>query len=328
MVPVLISALAVLLLAVGTARGDYPLPVSEVLGVLLGGGDEIQRLVVLELRLPRTLTGLLVGLALGMAGAITQSVARNPLASPDVLGITAGASAAAVALIVLGGGAAGGVLGSLGLPLSALLGGFGAAGLVYLLAWRGGIDGFRLILVGIGVGAVLTAFTSYLLVRAEINDATQATVWLTGSLNGRSWQHVVPVGIAVVAVGIVALACAPALAALRLGTDTARAVGLRVQLAVGLLVLAAVALAAVATAAAGPIAFVAFVSPQIAMRLVGSAGPPMLAGGLVGAVVVLGSDLVARTVLPVELPVGIVTAVIGAPYLIHLLVRHNRKVSA
>lgn len=324
----LLTALAVLLLAAGTGRGDYPISVVEVLTVLAGGGDPTERLVVLEFRLPRALTGALVGVALGIAGAITQSVSRNPLASPDVLGITAGASAGAVALIVLGGGSVGGLLGLLGLPLTALLGGLLAAAAVYLLAWRQGIEGFRLVLVGIGVGAVLTSLTTYLLVQAEISDATRATVWLTGSLNGRGWQHVVPVGVAVAVVGGWALASAHALAALRLGEDAARALGLPLQLRTGLLVLAAVVLAAVATASAGPVAFVAFVAPQIALRLLGSAGPPMLAGGLVGAVMVLASDLVARTVLPVELPVGIVTAAIGAPYLIHLLVRQNRKVSA
>lgn len=323
-----LAVLALLLLAAGTGRGDYPISISDVLAVLAGGGDPTQRLVVIELRLPRALTGLLVGLALGTAGAITQSVARNPLASPDVLGITAGASAAAVAVIVLGGGAAGGLLGYLGLPLAALLGGLLTALLVYALAWRQGIDGFRLVLVGIGIGSILSSITTYLLIKAEITQATQATVWLTGSLNGRGWQHVVPVGLAVLVFGAVAVSLAPALAALRLSEDTARSLGLRLQLSTGLLVLAAVALAAVATSAAGPVLFVAFVSPQIAMRLVRSAGPPMIAGGLVGAVMLLGSDLIARTVLPVELPVGIVTAAIGAPYLIHLLVQRNRKVSA
>jgi len=327
-VPLVLVVAAVLLLAAGTGRGDYPLSVAEVLAVLAGGGDPMQRLVVLELRLPRALTGALVGMALGIAGAITQSVSRNPLASPDVLGITAGASAGAVALIVLRGGAAGGLLALLGLPLSALLGGLLAAAAIYLLAWRQGIEGFRLVLVGIGVGAVLTSLTSYLLIRAEINQAAQAAVWLAGSLNGRGWEHVVPVVAAVALVGLFALSSAHTLAALRLGEDTARALGVRLQLRTALLVLAAVVLAAVATAAAGPIGFVAFVSPQIALRLAHSAGPPMLAGGLVGAVMVLGCDLVARIVLPVELPVGIVTAAVGAPYLIYLLIRCNRKVSA
>lgn len=327
-VPALLLVTGVLLLAAGVGRGDYPLSIAQVLSVLAGGGDPTERLVVLEFRLPRALTGALVGLALGIAGAITQSVARNPLASPDVLGITAGASAGAVALIVLGSGAGGGLLALLGLPLSALLGGLAAAVAVYVLAWRQGIEGFRLVLVGIGVGAVLTSLTSYLLIRAELTSAVQAAVWLAGSLNGRGWEHVVPVAVAVALVGAFALSSAHTLAALRFGEDTARALGVRLQLRTALLVLAAVGLAAVATAAAGPIAFVAFVSPQIALRLVHSAGPPLLAGGLVGAVMVLGSDLVARTILPVELPVGVVTAAIGAPYLIHLLVQRNRKMSA
>lgn len=326
LVPLALAVLAVLLLAAGTGRGDYPLSVPQVLAVLAGGGDATERLVVVDLRLPRALTGLLVGVALGTAGAISQSVTRNPLASPDVLGITAGAGAGAVAVIVLGADA--GTVAAIGVPLAALLGGLVTAAAVYLLAWRHGIEGLRLVLVGIGVGAVLSSFTTYLLVRAEITAAAQATVWLTGSLNGRGWQHVAPVAGAVAVGGLLALACAPALAVLRLGDDSARALGLRVQLSTGLLVLAAVALSAVATSAAGPVAFVALASPQIAMRLVRCAGPPLVASGLAGAVVVLGADLVARTVLPVELPVGIVTAVLGAPFLLHLLVRRHRVASA
>ena len=322
----LLALLAVAVLNVG--RGDYPVPPAEVLRVLTGGGARAERFIVLDLRLPRTLTGLLVGLALGLSGALTQSVARNALAGPDVLGVTYGASAAAVAVIVLGGGTATGLLGTVGLPLAALAGGLGTALLLYLLAWRGGVDGMRLILVGIGVGAVLSATTSYLLVRADISQASVATVWLTGSLDGRGWQHVVPVGIAVVVVGLVALASAPTLAALRMGADTARSLGVRLQTGQAVLLLAAVVLAAVATASAGPVAFVGLVAPQVALRLVRSAGPPLVASALTGALLVVASDLVARVVLPVELPVGIVTAAVGGPFLLHLLVRRNRRLTA
>lgn len=328
LVPVALAAVLLLLVALNIGRGDFPLSVPEVLRILAGGGEQAERFVVMELRLPRSLTGALVGVALGMSGAITQSIARNPLASPDILGITAGAGAAAVALIVVGGGAAGGLLAVLGLPLSALLGGFVTALVIYLLAWRSGVEGFRLVLVGIGVGAMLTSLTSYLLLQAEITEASRATVWLTGSLNGRGWEHVVPVAVAVTLVGALTVVATFTLGALRLGEDSARALGVQLQRGQAGLLLAAVALASVAAASAGPIAFVAFVAPQVALRLVRCAGPPVIAGGLVGAVLVVGSDVVARIVLPVELPVGIITAAIGAPYLIFLLVRHNRKVSA
>lgn len=283
---------------------------------------------MVDLRLPRSLTGLLVGFALGVSGAITQSIARNALASPDILGVTYGASAAAVAVIVLGGGAAGGALGVFGLPLAALAGGLLTGGLLYVLAWRGGLDGFRLVLVGIGVGAVLSAVTSYLLVRAELNEAAQAYIWITGSLNGRGWEHVVPVAVAVVAAGTVALIASFTLGALRMGEDNARSLGVRLEVGQAVLLLAAVVLASFATASAGPVAFVGLMAPQIALRLVRSAGPPLLASGITGALVVVFSDVVARIVLPVELPVGIVTAAIGGPFLLYLLVRRNAKVSA
>lgn len=323
-------ALVVLAAAANIGRGDFPISLAEVLAVLFGGGDGPQRFIVLELRLPRTLTGILVGAALGISGAITQAIARNPLASPDILGVTAGASTAAVIVIVLGGtgGTLVGPLAAVGVPFSALAGGVLTAALVYALAYRNGIEGYRLVLVGVGIGAVAASITSWLLVVAEVYEAARATVWLTGSLNGRGWEHVLPVGTALVLLVPVALLLAFALGALQFGDDTARALGLRVNVARGALILVAVALAAVATASAGPVAFVALVVPQICQRLVGSARPPLLASAVYGALLMIVSDLIARTMLGVELPVGIVTAVIGAPYLLYLLVRRNRGVTA
>jgi iron complex transport system permease protein len=324
------AALVVLAAAVNIGRGEFPIGLVDVLAVLVGGGDGAQQFVVLELRLPRTLTGILVGAALGLAGAITQAVARNPLASPDILGVTAGASTAAVVVIVLGGsrGALTGQLASVGLPVAALVGGLVAAALVYALAYQQGIEGYRLVLVGVGLGAVATSVTSWLLVVAEVYEAARATAWLTGSLNARGWEHVVPVGLALVVLVPVALLLASALGVLQFGDDTARGLGMRVDRTRGGLILVAVALAAVATASAGPIAFVALVVPQICRRLCGTARPPLLASAVFGALLTVVADLVARTVLGAEIPVGIVTAVLGAPYLIHLLVRRNRGVTA
>lgn len=332
------AALLVLAVAANLGRGDYPIPVARVLDVLAGGlhlpgargGSATDRFIVLELRLPRTLTGVLVGAALGLAGAITQAVARNPLASPDILGVTAGASAAAVLVITFGGSAGfvGGTLASLGVPLAALVGGLATAALVYALAWRRGIEGYRLVLVGVGIGAVATSITSWLLVTARIEEATTATVWLTGSLNGPGWAQVVPVGLAVAVLLPVALLLAFGLGALQFGDDTARGLGVRVDRARGALIVVAVGLAAVATSAAGPIEFVALVVPQITLRLAGAARPPLLTCAVYGALLTVGADLLARTVTGTELPVGIVTATIGAPYLLYLLARGNREVRA
>ncbi|MGE0141037.1 MAG: FecCD family ABC transporter permease, partial [Ilumatobacteraceae bacterium] len=182
----------------------------------------------------------------------------------------------------------------------------------------------RLVLVGIGVAAVLTAATSYLLTRAQIFEVQQAMVWLTGSLNGRSWDHLRPVTWAMLVLFPAVLLLARPLRALQLGDDTAKGLGVRVERARLALVLVAVALTAVATAAAGPIAFIAFVAGPIARRLV-RAPLSIVPAALVGALLLLLSDLVARRAFaPTELPVGVVTGIIGAPYLLWLLARANR----
>lgn len=325
---VLLAAALVLVMCINIGRGDFPLSIAQVLDVLLGGGSRIERFIVMDLRLPRSLTGLLVGAALGISGAITQSISRNALASPDILGITAGSSAAAVALIVLGGGGSfSGLLATLGLPLAALIGGVLTAIAIYTLAWRKGVDGFRLILVGIAVNAMLTAVIGWLLISADINDVSRAQVWLNGSLNGANWASVWPVAAAVVLVGGGTVIATFTLGALRLGDDNARSLGIRLQHSQAMMLLSAVALAAIATAAAGPIGFVALAAPQIALRILRTPGPPIIASALLGGLLVVASDLIARTILPVELPVGIVTSALGGPFLLYLLVRSNRKAS-
>lgn len=306
-------------LAVSVSVGDFPIPLADVVPAIVGLGNPDSDFIIRTLRLPRALTGALVGAAFGLSGAIFQSLARNALASPDVIGITAGASAAAVAIIVWVGGSSTVVAGG------ALAGALVTAAAIYLLAYRRGVVGYRLVLVGIGVAALLSALTSYLLTRAEIFQAQRATVWLTGSLNGRSWDHVRPVAVALVLLLPVTLALGRQLRLLELGDDTAKGLGVRVERARGALITAGVALAAVATASAGPVAFVALVAPQIARRLVHAAGATLVPSALTGAALVLLADGFARRALaPTELPVGVVTGIIGAPYLLWLLARANR----
>ncbi|WP_369139205.1 FecCD family ABC transporter permease [Modestobacter versicolor] len=323
-VPLLVLVVLVLAAALSLGRGDYPISVLEVLRALVGLGDDTQRFIVLELRAPRVAVAVLVGIALGISGALIQTFARNPLASPDVLGVTGGASIGAVTVIVLGGTSASGALGGLGLPAAALVGGLLMAFLVFGLAWNKGVDGYRLVLVGIGLSAMAQAVVSYLLTRSDIQDAAVANVWITGSLNGRGWDQAVPLTVALVVLVPAALALSRVLGALQFGDDTARGLGVRVPQAQAVTVVVAVALAAFAVSAAGPIQFVALVVPQIAVRLTGGSRPPLLAAGLLGALLVVASDLVARTVLPATFPVGVVTAVVGAPYLLWLLVRGRR----
>ncbi|MHC5904777.1 FecCD family ABC transporter permease [Streptomyces sp. S6] len=324
LVTLLLLAAAFLLFCLSIGTGDFPIDLSRVVATLFGGGEQVDRFVIMDLRMSRALAGLVVGIALGVSGAITQSIARNPLASPDILGITSGASAVAVFLVTVSGGVATAVTDSLGLSAAALCGGLGTGLLVYFLAWRRGVDGFRLILIGISVSAVMQALTTWLLARADIRDVARAQAWLVGSLDNRSWNEV-----------WIALWCTlPLLAAitcvafqfkpLHFGDDVAAGLGVRHSAVRAVLLLCAVLLAGVAVSAAGPVPFVALVAPQVTMRLARCPTPPLAASGLFGAVLLLGSDLVARS-LPVTLPVGVVTAVIGGPFLVWLLVRANRK---
>jgi ABC-type enterobactin transport system permease subunit len=327
-VPLLAVVVLVLVSAVSMGRGDFPIGVTDVLRTLAGLGEGPQQFVVLQLRAPRVVVGALVGLALGVAGALFQTFARNPLASPDTLGITSGASVGAVGAIVLAGGTlSGGALGALGVPLAALLGALLTGGLLFLLAWRAGIDGYRLVLIGIALWSVGGALVDWLLTNAEIYDAASAYVWITGSLNARTWDHALVLAVALAVLLPLALALGRVLAVLQFGDDTARGLGVRLPPAQAGVVLVAVACVAFAVSAAGPVTFVALVVPQIAVRLVRGARPPVLASGLLGAVLVVGADLVTRTLLPETLPVGILTALIGAPYLLWLLVRGRRQFS-
>jgi iron complex transport system permease protein len=304
---------------VSLSLGDFKIPVIDVVKTLFGGGDRATEFIVNQLRLPRALTGLLVGAALGMSGAIFQSVARNPLASPDIIGVTYGAGAFAVFAIV--------TLGLTGVAVSgfAIVGAVLTAFTMYVLAWRHGVSSYRLILIGIGIGAIATSITSYLLTKARVEIAQQALIWLTGSLNGRDWSNVRSLAITLVVLAPLTAFLVHRLRILQLGDETAYGLGLRVESSrLGLIVIA-VLMAAVATAAAGPIGFVAFVAAPIARRLTRSPGPAMIASALLGALVVALSDLIAQHAFgDTQLPVGVVTGVVGAPYLMFLLARANR----
>ena len=320
---VLVCALLALVTAaagvVTISSGEYPLSVPEVLAALVGRGSDEATLVVGTLRLPRTLTGVLVGAALGASGAVFQSIARNPLGSPDIIGLNAGAAVGAVLVIVALPGAAVGVVGG------AMLGGAVTAVAVYALAWRGGLQAYRLVLVGIGVGFAASAVVDYLLTRGDIDDVAIAAVWLRGSLNGASWGDVATVGVGLAVLAPAALGLQPALERLALGDESAAALGVRVGPAKLALVLVATALAALAVAAAGPVAFVAFVAGPVARRLTASPGAALVPAACVGALLTTVADHLASHALPsVSLPVGIVTAVIGAPYLLWLLSRQMR----
>lgn len=324
-VSLLLAAGAFLVFCVSIGVGDFPIGLPQVIRTLLGRGEQVDEFVIMDLRMPRALAGLVVGIALGVSGAITQSIARNPLASPDVLGITSGASAVAVFLVTVSGGAAAAVTDTVGLSAAALVGGLTTGLLVYFLAWRRGIDGFRLILIGISVTAVMEALTTWLLVTADIRDVAQAQAWLVGSLDNRSWGEVEVALWGTLVLLVVVAAVAFQFKPMHFGDEVAAGLGVRYTAVRAVLLLCAVLLAGVAVSAAGPVPFVALVAPQVAMRLARCPTPPMVASGLVGALLLIGSDLVARAVLPVSLPVGVVTAAIGGPFLVYLLVRANLR---
>lgn len=323
---VVVATLTVAVVSIGT--GDFSISPGRVLEVLLHGGTRQEELIIDRIRLPRVLVGIVVGIALGLSGAIVQTTARNALASPDLLGVTAGASVGAVAVIVLGGesGRVSGLLDTVGVPVAAQIGGLVAALAVLAVLRRTGSAGLQPILVGVGVTALLGGFVSWMLVQASIDDAARANIWLTGSLNGRSWTQLWML-LLVLAVAVPLLAPLSArLPALDLGTDLASGLGFSVVRSQAALLGVAVLLASATTAAAGPVAFVALVSPHVARMACGASRPPLIGSAVVGALLVSVSDLAARMLFaPVQLPVGAVTAVIGAPFLLWLLIRSRRE---
>lgn len=310
----LAAALVAALLA-SLLLGSYALAPSDALRALVGSGDAA--FVVQQLRLPRAVTGALVGAALGAAGALLQALTRNPLGSPDMLGLTYGASAGAVFVLAGGGG-------TVSVTAGALLGGLGTALLVAGLSWRGGLRVQRLVLVGVGVAFTARAVVDLLLSRAGIDDAAQATAWLTGSLSARTWDDATRSALALAVLGPLALLLSRALDRLALGDEAAAALGVHVQRTKIAVVLVSVGLTAVAVTAAGPVVLVAVAAGPVARGLTRSAGTGVVPAALVGALLVSAADVVASDLLPVALPVGVVTAVAASPVLLWVLVRQVR----
>lgn len=314
--------LAVLLVAAALSLtlGEYRLGLGEALRAAFGEGEPAPEFIVDTVRLPRLLTAVAVGAALAVSGGVLQSLTRNPLGSPDVIGFTNGSATGALIVIVVFQGSMTQV------ALGALAGGLGTAVVMVLLLAGRGLHGFRVIVIGIGVSAMLLAANSYLITRADLHDALEAQSWLTGSLNSRGWDHATPVGVAVLVLLPLAFAYGRRLAVLEMGDDTARALGVDAGRSRLILLGLGVALAAVATAATGPIWFIALAAPQLARRLAGGAGPGLLPTAVLGAVLLVAGDLaVQRVFAPTPLPVGIATGTIGGLYLIWLLIVESRR---
>nr|WP_181164368.1 iron chelate uptake ABC transporter family permease subunit [Microbacterium foliorum] len=316
---IVLGAMLVVLFTVALMIGNTFYPLDDVIRVILGETVPGASFTVGELRLPRAVLAVLAGFAFGIAGVSFQTLLRNPLASPDIIGISNGAGAAAVfGIVVL----------SLNGPVVSLLALGGAivtAGVIYLLSIKNGFAGTRLILIGIGIAAMLQSIISYMLSRAASWDIQTAMQWLTGSLNNASWERVMPLAIAAAVLLPLLLSQGRALGAMQLGDDSASGLGVRVNTTRLLFILGAVALLAFATAACGPIAFVAFMAGPIAARITGPGANLLLPSAFVGAVLVLGGDLIGQFAFGERYPVGVITGVLGAPYLIFLLIRTNRS---
>ncbi|MFG2551681.1 FecCD family ABC transporter permease [Streptomyces sp. NPDC048581] len=313
----LLALLAAVMITSASVGQTYIAP-SDVWHTLRTGTGP-HDLVVNELRVPRIVVGALVGAALGLAGALVQTVTRNPLASPDVIGVGHGAAAATVLALATGAVSSPGAM-----PVVSVLGGLAAAALVYVLAWRGGMQPSRFVLTGVGIGVALSAVVQLYLTDSELEAAEQVKLWLTGSLNGRGWAQAGPLAL-VLGLSLPGLVWASrALRPLGLDADTAAGLGIRVdRVRLGLTVLGVV-LAATATGAAGPIGFVALTAPQLARRLTRTPQLPLFNAALTGAIVLVAADLAARTLLPpLEIPVGALTALVGGPYLLWLLGRRT-----
>ncbi|MFJ8165474.1 FecCD family ABC transporter permease [Streptomyces sp. NPDC096136] len=315
----LLTAATAVLAVVLIGTGDFEIAPGDVVQTLLGNGTPADDFIVNDLRLPRVLVAILVGAALGMSGAVFQSVSRNPLGSPDMLGFGYGSAVGALVVITVFKG------GATEVALGAVVGGVLAGAAVYLLAYKKGIHGYRLVLVGIGASAVLVAVIQYLIAEAQLLEATRAMVWLTGSLAGRDWAQVWPLLIACAVLFPLVLGQSRALRVIEMGDDAAYALGVPVERTRMLLMLAAVLLTTAAAAAAGPISFVALAAPQLARRLTRSPGSNLLTGALMGTVLLLASDLASQRAFGADqLPVGVVTGLVGGVYLLWLLVTERR----
>ncbi|MGA5001311.1 FecCD family ABC transporter permease [Streptomyces arboris] len=318
LVILVLAVLVVAAFAVTLMAGRTFYPPGDVWRVILGEQVPGASFTVGRLRLPRAVLALVAGFSFGLAGVTFQTMLRNPLASPDIIGISSGASAAAaIAIVTLS-------LGEVQVSVLAIAAGLGVALLVYSLAFRGGVVGTRLILIGIGISAMLDSITSYVLSQAAEWDLQEAMRWLTGSLNGATWDQVLPALAAAAALTPLLLGQARSLSAMQLGDDTASALGVRVERTRITVIVAAVGLIAFATAAAGPIAFVAFLSGPIAARITGAGGSLLVPAGLVGSLLVLVADFTGQFAFGERYPVGVVTGVLGAPYLVYLIIRTNR----
>ncbi|MDT9026254.1 MULTISPECIES: iron ABC transporter permease [Rossellomorea] len=318
----ILGVITLLVLIMSTGIGDLKIAPWKVVSVFFGGGTSLEQLVVTSFRLPRIIIALLAGMALAVAGGILQGMIRNPLASPDIIGITGGAGAAVVAFLTLFSNDDNTLMVSIKwMPVAAFIGAAVIAFLVYFLAWRKGVSPVRLVLIGIGISALTQALTTLLMILGPIYRASQANIWITGTVNGSDWQDVwilLPWSLIFI---VLSFFITRQLNIQELGEEIATSVGGNVQRQRFLLLLMSTALVGGAVAFAGGIGFVGLMAPHMARRMVGSSfGALLPTAAFIGGILVMVADLIGRTLfLPLEVPAGVFTAAIGAPYFIYLL---------
>ena len=299
--------------------GKTSYSLSTIMKVLRGEQIQGTTFAIATIRLPRMLCGLLAGIAFGIAGSTFQTMLRNPLASPDIIGISSGSSAAAVfCILVLR-------ISGIGVSIAAVVSGLIVSAVIYLLSKGSGFSGGRLILIGIGIQAMINSVISFLLSRASQHDVPAALRWMSGSLNGTQIEDAVPLSIVVVIFGLIIISLTRQLKILELGDEYAVTLGVNVNAVRISLILCSVLLIAFATSVTGPIAFVAFLSGPIASRVTGSGASNTVSSGLVGAILVLGADIIGQLAFGTRFPAGVVTGILGAPYMLILLLIMNRR---
>ncbi len=314
-----LGAITVILCMLALILGSTHYDLSTILQVLSGAEIKGAVFAIKTLRLPRMLAALIAGIAFGMAGSTFQTMLGNPLASPDIIGITSGSSVAAVLCILVF------QMSGTAVSFVAVISGLLVALIIFVLSKGGTFSGGRLILIGIGVQAMLNAVISFLVLRASQYDVPGALRWLSGNLSGKRLHELTPMAIVTALFGLIIVCLNKHLSILSLGEKSAITLGVRTDVTRLLLVLSAVCLIAFSTAVTGPIAFIGFLSGPIAKKLVGAGVSNPLPAGLVGAVLVLGSDLIGQFAFDVQLPVGVITGILGAPYLLFLLIHMNRS---
>jgi iron complex transport system permease protein len=315
----ILVGLAMVSVLLSLSSGGLSVAAADIWAALVGGASPQVRMVVVEWRLPRVLLALLLGVALGLSGAIFQSLTRNPLGSPDVIGFSSGSySGALVAMLIPGGG-------QQEMGVGAVLGGLVTAAIAYFLAWKNGIQGFRLIIVGIGVSAMLGAFNLWLIRQADLPAALAAAIWGAGTLNGLGQADVNLVAAVLLALMPLMIVLARPMRQLELGDDLAVSTGVSTGVTRLALLVLGVAMTATVTAVSGPIAFVALAAPQIARRLAHAPGVPLASSALVGGLMLLAADGAAQHAFASPLPVGVMTVSIGGLYFVRLLLRDIRR---